>query len=175
MLKNQPSRGAKSTQRTGDGTSRPSRSVNGQRHAWPGRKPRSPEPSSPAQDQRQTRAFELHVDGHSLRDIAKLLGVDRGTVSLDLQMEGRRRADERAGERDALVALSCQRYESIIWQANLRIEELTKCVDGQVGAAGAAFNHVAVRAIQEQERIIIKAQSRIDELLGLTHLPSRRF
>ncbi len=150
--------------------------VNGQRHSWPGRKPRSPEPSSPAQDERQSRVFDLHVEGRSLREIAKLLGIDRGTASLDVQMEGQRRADERAHERGALIEASCRRYESVLWRANLRIEQLMKCVGGKGEATSdATFNPVAARAIVEQERIILTALTRLDELLGLTYEPSRRF
>ena len=135
VRKTRPSEDPNSTQRRARDASRSSRSVNGQRHAWPGRKPRRPEPSSPAVDQRQSLAFDHHVDGRSLREIGKLLGIDRSTVATDIAMEGQRRARELKHQREAQIAMAVTRYEGVILQANNKIAELTDQLAAEYAAA----------------------------------------
>lgn len=91
-------------------------------------------------------------------------------------MEGQRRARELKDRRQAHIAMSVARYESVILRANNEIAELS----AQIAAEYAALKpdsidrahlqaiNAAERVIIEHERAIIQAQTKIDELLGLT-------
>ena len=142
------------------------RAANGQPTGRRGRKARSPEPSSPAQDERQTRVFNLHVEGFSVREIAKSLGIARGTAQMDLRMEGRRRTAERAQEREAAVAESVGRYEQLIFRATQRLAEINSARETSKGA------HSAAREAHECDRLVLEAQARIDLVLGLLATPT---
>ena len=160
-------------------TSRRTTSADGSPHNRRGRKPRSPQPVSPSQDLRQTQAFELHVDGWGARKIAKHLGVNRGTVALDIQMEGQRRARELKDQREAQIAMSVARYESVILHANNEIADLSVQIEEErakpdsVDRPRLQAMNTAEQAMRGHERVIIEAQTRIDELFGLTVRPAR--
>lgn len=139
------------------------KAADGKRAAWPGRKARMPEPSSPGQDRRQTSAYDLHVDGVPVAQIAKQLGADRGTIALDIQMEGRRRSTERAEQRKSDLTMAITRYESVIFRANQRLAELN-AEGGHSERTFASRTHQA----RQCDMLILEAQTRIDELLGLT-------
>ena len=96
-------------------------------------------------------------------------------------MEGQRRARELGHQREAHIAMSVARYESVMLQALNNIAEL----DAQIATERAALKsdspgrpgiqaiNAAERAIIGHERVIIQAVSRIDELFGLTFRPAR--
>ena len=81
---------------------------------------------------------------------------------MDILMEGRRRAADLARQRDAALAMSVCRYERVIFRASLRLAELKD-------PAGAAASEA-----RRCEGLILQAQARIDEVLGLTYTPGRR-
>ena len=126
-----------------------------------GRKPRRPEPASAAQAARQTRAFDLHVEGLSACEIAKALGINRGTVALDVQMEFRRRAVEVGDKREAAIAASIAQYEHLIFRATQRLAEINAARQTSKGALSAG------REARECDRLVLEAQARIDLVLGL--------
>lgn len=126
-----------------------------------GRKPRCPEPATPAQDTRQTRAFEMHLDGSSVSEIAVALGISRNTAAIDIQMESKRRSTEIAKLRDIRIAESVARYEGVILRANRRLAELDF----------AEKTSASLREANRCERSIIEAQTRIDIALGLVESP----
>ena len=138
------------------------RAANGQPAGRRGRKPRRPEPTSAAQEARQTRVVDLHVEGLSAREIAKSLGIDRGTAQLDIRMEGQRRTVERAQEREAAVAESVSRYEQVILRATNRLAEIDTACQTLKGTPAAA------REARECDKLVLEAQARIDLVLGLT-------
>lgn len=133
------------------------RAMNGNAANGRGRKPRVPQPATPAQDERQTRAFEMHLGGLTLSAISGVLGVSRSTVALDIHMENKRRADATAHERDLRIAESIARYESVLLRAHRRLSELDS----------AEKTAASIREARLCERSIIEAQTRIDITLGL--------
>ena len=138
------------------------RAADGQPALRRGRKPRRPEPSSAAQEARQTRVFDLHVEGLSACEIAKSLGVNRGTVALDVQMEFRRRAVELAHDRETAIAASVARYEQVIFRATQRLAEINAAWPTAKTTVSTA------RDASECDKLVLEAQARIDLILGLT-------
>ena len=94
----------------------------------------------------------------SQSQIAKELGVDRGTVALDILMEWRRRAAERPAERERAVALSVARREKVILNANVRLKQ---------SASGDITEPKVHRAMIQCEKTILTAQHQIEQVLGL--------
>jgi hypothetical protein len=137
-----------------------------------GRKPRrnakrEPTPPDPAIEARQTRAFDLSISGISNTSIAKMLGCHRHAVAKDIQVEGERRAHERAGDRENAIARAVARYEGLIGAATLRQQTLRN--DGLQAAkwsARARF-HDLVRLEGVEIR---KLQHAIEQVQGL-HAP----
>jgi hypothetical protein len=78
----------------------------------------------PAIEQRQVQCFELSISGISNTAIAKMLGCHRHAVAKDIQVEGERRALERAGDRENAIARAVARYEALIGAATLRQQAL---------------------------------------------------
>ncbi len=91
-------------------------------------------------------------------------------------MERERRTHELEHQREAQIAMSVARYESVILQANNRIADLTVQIEEERAKPHSprlrAMN-AAEQAIRGHERVIIQAQTRIDELFGLTFRPAR--
>jgi len=118
------------------------------------------------------------VDGRSLREIAKLLGIDRSTVATDIAMEGQRRARQLMHQREAQIAMSVARYESVILEANNNSADLTVQIREERAKPDSLDRphlrtiNAAEQAIRGHERVIIQAQTKIDELFGLTIRPA---
>lgn len=142
----------------------------------PGRPPRSPEPSTAALAARQERCFELHLAGYPNTQIAQVVGIDRQTVALDIQMEGMRRANEFAGQRQANVAASLGRLHGVIQRALSRGQHLrnagikeTTTPEGKTEATVVSVK--ALAAANLADRLVVMAQKEINAILGLNHVP----
>jgi transposase len=72
---------------------------------------------SSAQLERQERAFALHLDGLTHREIAAAMGIDKKTVARDLAAEAERRADELHDRREAEAAIHLARLDRLYRRA----------------------------------------------------------
>lgn len=111
---------------------------------------------TPAQLERQTKAYEMSIDGMSHRAIADKLNVDRKTVAADIHAEATRRADEIAKRREVEKARSVSTYERVIQRA-------VKKSDMYDEIALTPGSKVTDRTLEA----IIHARERIDKVLGI--------
>jgi hypothetical protein len=126
--------------------------------------PRSPVPDNPAVEERQSRSFDLSIQGISNNAIAKLQGIDRLTVVRDIAMEAQRRAHERAGDREAAISRAVARYEQMIGDSTLRIQNIRADALSEKTWQGRSAHRAAIRGeIQLQQR----AQRQAEEVQGL--------
>ena len=85
---------------------------------------------------------------------SKLLGIDRSTVATDIAMEGQRRARELRHRREAQIAMSVARYESVILQAHNNIAELTSQIEEEY-AKPDSLDRPRLRTINAAARTIM--------------------
>ncbi len=105
---------------------------------------------TPAQLERQERVFALSVmHGQTVRQIAKLLKIDLGTVLRDIRAEEARRSEELGERREGEKARAVAFYEGVADKA-LRIAANPK-MPGDSGRLTDA----------------LKARERIDKIIGL--------
>jgi len=142
----------------------------------PGRPPRVPNPPDPMILARQIRHYELHVDGASVAAVARNTGHNRDTVALDIEMEGQRRFAERRFNAGRSTEIAIERYEGVITRSRIRIGQMTAKAQGILldpndPAKGYRRGYEpdldAQKTCVFEERNIIQAQKRIDELQGL--------
>jgi hypothetical protein len=111
--------------------------------------------------ERQEKAFLLNViECRTIRQVAIDLGVSQETVISDIRHEMELRAKENESRREHDTAVSIARYQGVITKA----EKKSELYDGIAGAGGKVVDHSL--------DAILKAQERIDKLLGL-EAPSR--
>lgn len=97
-----------------------------------------------AQLQRQERVFALSVlDGRTHREIAKELGLDRGTVARDLRAEAERRSEEIAERREVEHATQLALVDNLFY----RSMEMAHTA----GAGGLA---AAAKALEMRSRLL---------------------
>jgi transcriptional regulator len=147
-----------------------------------GRQPRTPDPADPKIDARQIKAFELRHNGATLAQIADSLGIARETAAIDIQMEGRRRANELQEVRAANIAMSVARLESVIARSVSRGEMLRQRGISEVripdtaatGGVRIERTVVSVKALagaNKEDRNVIAAVKEINMILGLRNEP----
>jgi len=74
-------------------------------------------PRSLRQEYRQNVVFDLHIVSNlTIREIARMLGVSKNTITADLHHEGLRRADELAG---AFVPYGSRNPERVVHIADI--------------------------------------------------------
>lgn len=140
-----------------------------------GNPPRTAEPTTAAMDARQTRHFDLHLQGMSHRQIQQVTGHDRTTIALDIRFEGERRALEFVAERSQNIATSVGRLEAVISRALARGQLLRETGTEQVddpARPGQKITKVksvkAIAAANLADRLVIQAQKQIDAVLGVS-------
>ena len=74
---------------------------------------RTPFNGTPEQIDRQFKAFELHIRGKSMADIADVLGVERHTISDDIRLEYARRGELYGSDSDAWVERAYHKLEAL--------------------------------------------------------------
>jgi hypothetical protein len=127
-------------------------------------KKRDPIPTNPHIDERQTRAYDLRVQGASIGVIATQLGVSHGTAALDIKLEGQRRAAERESDRRLAIENSLSGYESVALAARFAINQIAQ----ELAAAQSWKERVALRSLLPKERqVILKAMRQAEEVQGL--------
>jgi hypothetical protein len=107
---------------------------------------------TPYQEVRAARAFTLHVEGWTVREIAVELGIDKDTAAKDIRTEALSLAKQREGERAQEIERQIARYERLYREA---IETSTSG-DMSPGDARAKLLMAAAKMVE-----------RIDKLLGV--------
>jgi len=111
---------------------------------------------TPAQLERQEKAYDLHISGKTYRQIAEILSCDKDTVTTDIRAEQQRRADEIAERREVEKARAVSLYERVIDRA-LKKSDI---YDELVMQPGAKVTDRTLEAV-------IHARERIDKVLGV--------
>jgi hypothetical protein len=87
------------------------------------RKSKMISPADSALVERQSKCFDLSIQGFTNTSIGRLVAIDRGTVARDVRAEADRRAKEYAHDRNSSVARSVAFYERVISDSVLRMQE----------------------------------------------------
>lgn len=112
---------------------------------------------TPAQLERQEKAYALHIEGLTYREIAEALKCDKDTVTRDIHAEWERRSSEIEERREFEKARAVNFYERVIGRAMKKSELYDTLLSERAGAK--VTDHTLDSAI--------KARERIDKILGI--------